>query len=209
MEKDGTIIMLYIALKDNKIIHTCETQSQDKVIASMEYEGSADYDEIREIPDPYFQGKIGNDIREFDSNYKLLPLSQRIEYIEIPEGMKIEGEKFIQMSVKEKIDAGLVVPSDSEIWDEELEQLRPKKLSELFADGLLKLSDYINDYVRPARNYQLDRVDIVYCNALNLSKMSAEKVAEWDTYKQALKDLPDNVTEVKDDVMELFPAMPK
>lgn len=129
--------MVYIALKQNKIVHVCETQSEENVIASMNYEGITDYDSIKQIPDDYFQGKVGNDIREFNGNYELLPMSERKEYATIPEGFKIEGEEFVPMTLKERIDAGFITPSDYEIWDEELEQLRGKTLDELVADGLM------------------------------------------------------------------------
>jgi len=129
--------MVYIALKQNKIIHVCETDKKESVIKSMAYEGLIDYDAIEAVPNEYFQGKLGNDVREFDSNYELLPLSQRKDYVTIPEGMKIEGEEFVPMSVKEKIDTGLIKLSDREKYDEELEQIRVKTLDELLADKII------------------------------------------------------------------------
>lgn len=129
--------MIYIALKDNKIIHVCETQFVESVKRSMEYEGITEFDEIKQIPNEYFPGKVGNDIREFDSYYKLLPLSQRKEYTTIPEGMKIEGEEFVPMSLKERIDAGILKPSDYEKYDEKIDQIRPKNLDELLSDGII------------------------------------------------------------------------
>lgn len=129
--------MVYIALLNNKIIHVCETQSKESVKKSMAYEGLKGYDEIRHIPYDYFDGKVGNDIREFNDKFELLPLSQRKEYISIPEGMKIEGEEFVPMSVKEKIDEGIIKLSDKEKYDEELEQIRVKTLDELLSDKLI------------------------------------------------------------------------
>jgi len=151
MEKDGTI-MVYIALKENKIIHVCETQSEEGIIGSLAYEGLTEYDSIKQIPDDYFEGKVGNDIREFDSNYELLPLSERKDYVDIPEGMKIEGEEFVPMTVKEKIDQGLTILSDREKYDEISEQIRPKTVDELLADKIItkeqwfeiKLSECMN-----------------------------------------------------------------
>lgn len=134
--------MVYIVLKDNKIIHVCETTSEENVIASMAYEGITGVYEIRQIPNDYFQGKVGNDIREFDSNYELLPLSQRKDYVEIPEGKKIENDEFVDMTVKDKIDAGIIILSDREKWDEEIQQVRPKTISELVEDGIIPLSEY-------------------------------------------------------------------
>lgn len=205
--------MIYIALKDNKIIFSCESNSEKGVVSSLQYEGITAYDEIKPIPNEYFAGKVGNDIREFDSNYDLLPEIERMKsgYLTIPKGKKMNEKKteLIDKTVKEKIDDGEIELNEYQKYDEETKEIRAKKNSELFSDGLLTLEDYINSYVRPQRNYLLDRVDIVHCNALNLIKMSDAKKQEWETYKQKLKDLPDNVTEVKDNVEELFPVMPE
>jgi len=44
---------------------------------------------------------------------------------------------------------------------------------------------------------------------INLVKMSEAKKTEWEVYKQTLRDLPENIKEVKDNVTELFPVMPE
>ena len=134
--------MIYIALKDNKIVFVCESDSEKGVIASLQYEGITDYTEIKTIPNEYFQGKVGNDIREFDSNYEFLPLSQRKDYIDIPEGKKIEGDEFVDMTLKEKIDSGLIVLSDKEKYDEELKQIRPKTIDELLSDKIITSQEW-------------------------------------------------------------------
>lgn len=133
--------MVYRAVKNNKIVHICETNSEEDVIKSMVYEGITDYDTIEAVPNNYFQGKIGNDIREFDNKFEFLPLSQRKDYVTIPEGMKIEGEQFVPMTIKEKIDAGLIELSDREKYDEDTEQIRQKTPYELAEDNLMSLSE--------------------------------------------------------------------
>lgn len=204
--------MIYTALKDNKIVFVCESDSEQGVMASLMYEGITDYTEIKSIPNEYFQGKVGNDMREFDNNYEFLPEIERMKsgYLAIPKGKKLNDSniELIDKTVKEKIDDGEIELNEYQKYDEDTKEIRQKKNSELFADGLLTLEDYINNYVRPQRNYLLDRVDIVYCNALNLLKMSDAKKQEWETYKQQLKDLPDMVKEVKDTIEDLFPVMP-
>ena len=129
--------MVYRAIKDNKIIHVCETDKKESVIKSMAYEGLTDYDAIEAVPNEYFTGKVGDDVREFDDKFEYLLLSQRKDYVPIPEGMKIEGEEFVPMTVKEKIDSGLIEIPDKEKYDEELEQIRAKTLDELFADKII------------------------------------------------------------------------
>jgi len=134
--------MIYIALKDNKIVHSCETNSEDKVIASMQYEGITDYDSIQQIPNEYFTGKVGQDIREFDSKYELLSLSERKDFVDIPEGKKIEGNEFVEMTIKEKIDAGLTVLSDREKYDDITKTIIQKTNSELATDGILAIEEF-------------------------------------------------------------------
>jgi len=201
----------WIILKDNIILGSVETDREQNVIKSLPALGISDYDEIRNTKQ-HNSVRPKLNINEYKANYTLKSDIERIAggWMEAPKGKKLNADKteLIDKTVKEKIDDGEIELSEYQIYDEETKEIRGKKLSELYADNLLTLEDYINNYVRPQRNYQLDRVDLVYCNALNLSKMSAEKIAEWDNYKQALKDLPDNVTTVKDDVTELFPVMP-
>ena len=129
--------MVYRAVKNNKIIHVCETNSEKDVVKSMAYEGITDYDAIEAVPNDYYQGKVGNDIREFDGKFELLPLSQRKDYVSVPEGMKIEGEDFVLMTVKEKIDSGLTVLAKETIYDDELKEIRMKTLDELLADKII------------------------------------------------------------------------
>ena len=206
------MITTWIIIKDNIILGSVETDNKQAVIKSLSALGISEYDEIRDT-------KQNNSVRpklninEYNPDYTLKSDIERIAggWLEAPKGKKLNADKteLIDKTTKEKIDDGEIELSEYQKYDEETKEIRGKKLSELYADKLLTLEDYINNYVRPQRNYQLDRVDIVYCNALNLSKMSSEKIAEWDVYKQKLKDLPDNVTEVKDDVTELFPVMPE
>lgn len=58
--------MIFIALKDNKILFTCESDSQQGIIDSLKYEGIIEYDEIKHIPNDYFQGRNQEDIRQFN-----------------------------------------------------------------------------------------------------------------------------------------------
>lgn len=148
--------MIYIALKDNKIIHICETNSEQGIIGSLNYEGITDYNQIESIPNDYFQGKVGNDVREFDSNYEFLPLSQRKDYVTIPEGKKIEGNEFVDMTVKEKIDQGLITLSDREKYDEASKQIIPKTVYELAEAGVITIVEL--------KKYQKDIIKIGFAN---------------------------------------------
>lgn len=206
------MITTWIVLKDNKILRSFEAESEEAVIQSLKFFNLTDYDEIRNTGQTNSLTK-GNDIREYDSSYILRSEVDRVAdgLIDAPKGKKLNDDKteLIDKTVKEKIDSGELELSEYQIYDETTEAVRGKKLSELYADGLLTLADYIQDYVRPQRDYQLDWIDLKKCNGLNLKKMSDAKQDEWEVYKQALRDLPKNVTEVKDNVTELFPELPE
>jgi hypothetical protein len=110
----------------------------------MAYEEIFEWDKIELVSNYYFQGKVGNDIREFNDKFELLPLSQRKDFITIPEDMKIEGEEIISMTLNEKIDIGLIELSDREKYEEETEQIRMKTIDELFSDNLISKEEYTN-----------------------------------------------------------------
>lgn len=206
------MVTTWIIIKDDIILGSVETDKEQNVIKSLPALRISEYDEIRNTKQ-HNSVRPKLNINEYNPDYTLKSDVERIAggWLEAPKGKKLNADKteLIDKTTKEKIDDGEIKLSEYEKYDEETEDIRGKKLSELYADNLLTLEDYINNYVRPQRDYQLDWVDLKKCNAIELSKMSAEKIAEWDAYKQALKDLPDNVTEVKDDVTELFPVMPK
>jgi len=133
--------MIYIALKNNKIIFICETNSEQGVIDSLKYENIIDYDQIQQIPNEYFQGKIGNDIREFDSNYEFLPLQERKDFVTIPEGKKIENNKFVDVTLKEQIDTGIKILEPKEIYDEQNNIIRERTVDELVEIQLLTIEE--------------------------------------------------------------------
>lgn len=64
---------------------------------------------------------------------------------------------------------------------------------------------WLDDVIRPERNYRLKTVDVVYCNADKWERMSEEKKQEWRAYKQKLRDLPETI-DIED---PQFPQMPK
>lgn len=184
--------MVYRAVKNNKIIHICETNSEANVKKSMAYEGITDYDAIEAIPNDYFTGKVGDDIREFDDKFELLPLSQRKDYVTIPEGMKILGEEFVPMTVKEKIDAGLIELSDRETYDEEIEQIRVKTLDELLSDKIITATEWY---------------DTKLAECLNLRKYAY--MSESDPLKNELEFDGKDLKIWKDKVVEIKARFPK
>lgn len=58
--------------------------------------------------------------------------------------------------------------------------------------------------LRAERNRLLDEADLKYCNAERWSAMTPETRSAWSAYKQALRDLPENI----DADNPVWPSMP-
>ena len=134
--------MVYVVLKENKIVFTCHSSTEQGVYASLKNEGITEYDSVQHISNDYFTGAVNQDIREFDENYNLLPLSERKDFVMIPEGKKIEGDEFVDLSTKEKIDEGLIKLDEKQIYDETTKQIRFKDVDELYNDNLIAKDEW-------------------------------------------------------------------
>lgn len=85
----------------------------------------------------------GTDLRFYDDNWVLKPIAQLIqEGLEsLPDGFKIVGNELVEMTTKEKIDAGFIeMPGDC-IWDDELNEIRPMDMYELYEAGKKSFED--------------------------------------------------------------------
>ena len=139
--------MVYIALKQNKIIHICETDKESSVIKSMAYLGVTEYDEIYEVGENT-TFTVGNDIREYNDSGTLRPGIDRMidEYLEIPEGMKLNENQteLIEKTLKEKIDSGEIILSEYQKYDKATDSIIEKTQTELYNEGIITL-DTIQD----------------------------------------------------------------
>jgi hypothetical protein len=150
--------MYFIAVKNNKIIYVCDSSSEDQVVKALEYEGIAEYDLIQPVANENFEGKVGEDIREYSENWILLPLFQRKDFVEIPEGMKIENNEFVEMTVKEKIDAGITILTGRQIYDVDQKIIRDKTIYELAETkeiSIDSLKKYQSDIISKAFDHEL------------------------------------------------------
>ena len=60
--------MFWIATKGNKIVYIVDTgDGEQGILKSLEYQQITDYDQIQSVNNPYFEGIIGGDLREFNS----------------------------------------------------------------------------------------------------------------------------------------------
>lgn len=125
----------YIAIKDNLILKIVEGDENKLLKLYSDYE-------LKKISSDN-EYVCNTNINEYE-NGKLKPLSKRINegYVEIPEGMKLENDKFIPMTQIEKIKANLEeIPEGMKL---ESDELIPMTESELVEAGILSVEDYNN-----------------------------------------------------------------
>ena len=148
-----------------------------------------------------WQGTVGEPLTFYDENYKR---STDIELIdkglkELPKGLKIEGNKLVEMTLKEKYEAGLITlaptqkivdnyiveKTQAERINEGLEELPPqfkkengeivpKTMEEMFADGTITQDEY-NEYLVMNYKQYLKSTDWFVIKTLEL-QMKGEKV---------------------------------
>ena len=148
-----------------------------------------------------WQGTVGEPLTFYDENYKR---STDIELInkglkELPEGLKIEDNKLVEMTLQEKYEAGfitlnptqkivenyIVEKTQAERINEGLEELPPqfkkengeivpKTMEEMLADGTVTQDDY-NEYLVMNYKQYLNSTDWVVIKTLEL-QMKGEKV---------------------------------
>lgn len=138
-------IKTYVVIKDNKFIAVYETDSIDGVVASLQYEGITDYDDIRMLPHG-FEGKVGQNINEYDANNQLLPELDRMKagYIDLPPNKKWNADQtaLIDKTLKDKIDAGEIELTEYQKYDETTESIINKTAKELCSQGIITLAKF-------------------------------------------------------------------
>lgn len=142
------MITTWIVIKDNKIIKSFETNTEEDVIKSLSFLNINDYDEIRDTQTNN-SFKKNTDINEYDDNYNLKSDIERIigGWMDAPKGKKLNEDKteLIDKTIKEKIDSEEIILSDSQIYDEDEEQIRSKTYIELYKGNLLSF-DKIQEF---------------------------------------------------------------
>lgn len=161
----------------------------------------------------YFEGRIGQKKREFDTAWKLRPIKDRVKegLTTLPAGKAIDEKtgELRDKTVKEKIDTGEIKIPRGQMFDANTDAIVSMPWVERVASGQYTKEEWLNEVVRPMRNCTLDEVDRVYCNPERWSGYSDTKKAEWSAYKQALRDLPASLATVSEPEDIAFPPMPK
>lgn len=125
----------YVVIKDKKILRDYHTaQGVEGIHSSIQTEG-IECDEIKEVPISC-KYSVNTDIREYDQNGKLRPLSVRVHegLVVPPDGCVLDGENIRFMNMEEKVAAGIIQldPHIKAVGD----QFLLKTKEELIADGV-------------------------------------------------------------------------
>lgn len=131
----------FIALLKNTIV--AEFHTADEIDAVKKSLKKVQYDTIEEIPIDVHT-HIGKNKNEYDRNWKLKKLSERVAggYVKIPEGHKLENEKFVPMNLQEKVNSGLItIPEGMKIENDNFAPMTPH---EKFIEGLITEIEFNN-----------------------------------------------------------------
>jgi hypothetical protein len=152
------------------------------------------HDEYTKIPDDCFIG-VGEDIRGYDSSWKLRPLQDRIDdgLITLTEFEKVDGENIVQKTRYDLAKEGKVTLSANEYLDDDAKEIKSGPIPELYAIGKIteaKYDEWAASNVRGERDRLLYKVDAIVMNPLRWAATPQEQQVELGEYRQALLDVP-------------------
>ncbi|SEH05427.1 hypothetical protein [Candidatus Venteria ishoeyi] len=139
----------------------------------------------------------------YNKDFSLKTVSELVEnnLLAIKATEKVLDNRIVDKSEHELMIDGLKdIPNNLKLVNGKIE---PKTLNELYTDKVISKDEWLAP-IRGQRNQLLNDVDLIYCNALNLSDMSDTMVDKWKEYKLALKDYPSIAT-----VSSEFPSLPQ
>jgi len=160
---------------------------QDDIVTGI-FAGSSVMDGMREVPANH-QLLTGTKLSEYDQDYQLLPLSERVArgVVEVPRSKKLEGDEFVEMTEVEQIKAGLVEPSlGMKIKGDELVEM---SIDEQITAGQIS-RDEANE--RLAREIRDKRNNLLAeCDYIMMPDYPTFDNSKWIAYRQALRDVPE------------------
>jgi len=112
-------VKAFMAIKDGKIVKTCETTLGKDSLARICQKKGIEYDGIKEVPWP-FSGHKGQHVNEFEKDWKLRPRYDRwLEgYITLPKDQKmLEDGTVIERPLNEQIANGARKLEKNERYD--------------------------------------------------------------------------------------------
>ena len=192
------MVEAYIVLAEDTIQQVYETGDEIQgAEASMGNEGLVGA--LIKVPFP-FEGLCGQKKAEFNPNWKLRPLKDRVAegLVTIPPAETVDEETGVlrRKTLKELIDTGVRVLESYEKYVDN--EVVIKSWEERIAEKIASYEEWLSQVVRPHRNYLLTETDSVYCNPERWWGYSDEQKADWSAYKQALRDFPSESLNVVD-----------
>ena len=162
---------------------------QDDIVTGI-FASSSVMNGMREVPANH-QLLTGAKLSEYDQDYQLLPLSERVArgVVEVPEGKRLEGDEFVEMTEVEQIKAGLVEPSlGMKIKGDELVEM---SINEQITAGQIsraEANERLAREIRDKRNNLLAECDYIMMPDYPLNNKEV-----WKIYRQALRDLTETI----------------
>jgi hypothetical protein len=172
--------MLLIKIESNKV--------KDVICSDREHEGYV------QIDDECFIG-IGEDVRSYDSSWKLRPLQDRIDegLVTLTEFEKVDGENIVTKTRYDLAKEGKILLAGNEYFDDEAKEIKSGTFQELFDLDKISQAEYeefmAND-LRMQRDIRLSKVDAIAMNPLRWAALTPSQQSELAGYRQALLDVP-------------------
>lgn len=135
-------------------------------------------------PDSRGVSQVGARRDLWDNSFNEKPLSLLVKenIIEIPQGFKLEGDQFIEMTNSEKIKAKILKPTDREKIEDD--KIVPKTMEELYAEKLITAKEYNEYIINVRRNAFAAETDPIYYDV----QEGTETKENWLKAKQVIRD---------------------
>ena len=163
------------------------------------------------VPDSY-NGSVGQNIKEFDTDFNLRPLADRYAegFITLPDNLKLSDDK---QSIVLKSDIELMADGLKEIPDkhklsEDKKSIIPKTLSELVADGEISEDEAVEEARNIIRELRQEAFAEVDRRAVIAMYEKTELSKSWIKYREEWLQAPNNISTLKDFELWTPPATP-
>lgn len=155
--------MTLVVLQSTTIIGVYDSESQASVRKYLTKAGIS-YSEIRHISNSTFAGVSGQDIREFDEEYVLRPLSARIAegYVTLSPSEILDGETVREKTQIEKYVDGTDVLPEGWKLSEDNTQIVPKSVLERLEDAEIPFSEAKDLLMTTVKNISTDAIYASY-----------------------------------------------
>lgn len=153
---------------------------------------------------------MGSDIREYDENKNLRPISERIldGLVVLPEGYKVEDENIVPKTHYDMVVEGTVALGTQEYLDHDKKEVVQGTLEECVVAGRLTESEALEIYLADFETTKLMLTKYVTSlgnNPILMGSLSQTEIQELVEYRQSILDVQAPTTYVEEIV---WPAKP-